>query len=112
MTHLQECGGGGGGCARRPPWIAEPACVCEAGMQGVAWYLEEKEWNPGSRQEGVQGSLEGIHAERLEVSREGANRQLGAEGWWDQGQRSFLFRDTGSGKSVSWEEYPQAVASF
>lgn len=80
-------------------------------MQGVAWYLEEKEWNPGSRREGVQGSLEGVHAERLEVSREGANRQLGAEGWWDQGQRS-LFRDTGSGKSVSWEEYPQAVASF
>ena len=50
-------------------------------------------------------------AERLEVSREGANRQLGAEGWWDQGQRS-LFGDTGSGKSVSWEEYPQAVCSF
>lgn len=81
MTHLQECGGGG---ARRRTQQSEP--VSEAGMQGVAWYLEEREWNPGSRREGgpcsmrpaqlpvVPGLLEGICAERLEVSREGANR--------------------------------------
>lgn len=50
----------------------------------------------------VPGSLEGICAERLEVSREGANRQLGAEGKTGVPRSGVLFGDTGSGESVSW----------
>lgn len=80
-------------------------------MQGVAWYLEEREWNPG-RREGLLSEAStiacsarlagGICAERLEVSREGANRQLGAEGKTGVPRSGVLFGDTGSGKSVSW----------
>lgn len=48
-------------CACGHAWIAERATSaengCEAGMQGVGWYLEEGAWNPGGVESRQRGGL-------------------------------------------------------